>query len=396
MKHLWLGCFSIACMFSQPLFAQTTSLYTTGFEPATFSPGPLAGQEGFLAYTGKNPAGAKVVNTRAASGLSSVQIKGSSLAPYSSEASPRYAAYYRRNFSFNPLAAGKPRVIAKADAAFVPNGTTVPTLGGLELYASTGDLLAGVTLSEDGTLTAFNDDAGPGTEVTGTASLDTFHTLALAADYSARQTEFYLDGDRIGTIPFTSGTTADLGDFDLFYNASEAPNADVFFDNYSVEAASAGTTLVTGRVNLEGLLKPAGRTVSFLFRPASGTAFTLTPALTANGTFTLGGIPAGTYSVLAAYPRHLKRAFSLTANGTSVSNLHLTLFAGDVDGNNTVDVDDLTALLRVYNSTAGDGTYFPAADLDENNQINVDDLTLLLNNYNRTGDRIGLKRDPRR
>ncbi len=63
----------------------------------------------------------------------------------------------------------------------------------------------------------------------------------------------------------------------------------------------------------------------------------------------------------------------------------ISLPLGDVNGDNKIDVDDLTLLLNVYNTRAGDGHYTAEADLSGNGTVDVDDLTALLTNYNVTG-----------
>ena len=273
--------------------------------------------------------------------------------------------------------------------AFFANGSSVSTIAGLQLYGSSGDLISGVLIAEDGSLIGFNDDTGPGTQVERVVTLGTYHTLTLYADYNAKMTEFYVDGDLLGLVPFTEFTGDDLGDFDFFYSASGAqPTADANFDTYSLEATSAGSTLVTGQMDVQAIPNLVGSTVRFDFRPMTGTAFTRTAVLSAKGTFTLGGIPAGTYSVLAQAPRHLKRAFNVIANGLTVSNLRVQLKAGDINEDNAIDFGDLSTLLQAYNALEGDSLYAANAFADINGDGGIDfgDLSTMLQNYNELGD----------
>ncbi len=368
--------------------AQTTAIYATDFEANQFALGALQGQQGFVAHRNKSNSAAKIVVASTLAETRSLQIKGSSLSTYSTT-SNRYAAYYDRSFDFNPLSANKPKMILRSDMAFFANGSSVPTVAGLQFYTLGGDLISGMLISEDGSLIGFNDDMGSGTEVQRTVTLEAYHTLTLYADYNARMTEFYVDGDLLGLVPFTNSTGNDFGDLDFFYSASGAqPTADVNFDTLSIEATATGSTLVTGQVDVQAITNPIGSPVRFDFRPTIGTAFTRNAVLSANGTFTLGGIPAGTYRVLAQAPRHLKRAFNLTANGTTVSNLRVQLKAGDINEDNAIDFGDLSTLLQAYNALEGESLYaaYAFADINGDGGIDFGDLSIMLQNYNELGD----------
>ncbi len=104
--------------------------------------------------------------------------------------------------------------------------------------------------------------------------------------------------------------------------------------------------------------------------------------------------PSGEFSFLVepdAYVLHLKSDRYLGLNDLADAMLGdaalglLPVKAGDVDGNNTINVDDLTLLLNAYNTTSASPQYAPFADFNLNGSIDVDDLTALLNSYNVTG-----------
>jgi hypothetical protein len=58
--------------------------------------------------------------------------------------------------------------------------------------------------------------------------------------------------------------------------------------------------------------------------------------------------------------------------------------AGDVDGDDDVDLTDLTRLLAAYGACASEPEYDPVADLDRDGCVGLDDLTMLLANYGYT------------
>ncbi len=148
----------------------------------------------------------------------------------------------------------------------------------------------------------------------------------------------------------------------------------------------AQTYSLSGTITLQSCAAPSGRPITLQFRPVGGgTNINATATLTSGGAYTVTGIPAGNYNVAIKGTKWLQKVAAANLSSGSVSNVNVTLLAGDVNNNNKVDVDDLTLLLNVYNSTLGDGTYTDAADLTCNGKVDVDDLTVLLNNYNTTG-----------
>jgi len=67
------------------------------------------------------------------------------------------------------------------------------------------------------------------------------------------------------------------------------------------------------------------------------------------------------------------------------------LRAGDVDGNNKIDMDDYLLLLEVYGNTVPnvankENTPEWKADCDNNGKVDMDDYLWLLENYGQSGD----------
>ncbi len=165
-------------------------------------------------------------------------------------------------------------------------------------------------------------------------------------------------------------------------------NQDLVTDDvqrYTLQVQELKPVSVSGKITLQAAVNGA-QPVSFEFRPTSGAASTLvSTVLDAGGNYTLNGLAPDTYDVAIKGAKWLQKVVTGVNANAPVTGLNATLLAGDVNNNNNVDVDDLTLLLNVYNSTLGDGTYTDAADLTCNGLVDVDDLTVLLNNYNVRG-----------
>jgi hypothetical protein len=58
---------------------------------------------------------------------------------------------------------------------------------------------------------------------------------------------------------------------------------------------------------------------------------------------------------------------------------------GDLDGDGDVDLSDLAILLAAYGTCDGDPNYNPVADLDGNDCVDLADLAALLANYGTGG-----------
>ncbi len=152
----------------------------------------------------------------------------------------------------------------------------------------------------------------------------------------------------------------------------------------TVLPASAQRT-ISGAVTLEANA-PHGKQVVFEWVSLDNPATSTQPVTLGNGgTYTLSGIPTGTYALGVKGSKWLKKVVTIGQTG-NIAGLNFSLKAGDVNNDNNINVDDLTLLLNAYSTNAGNAAYNPNADLNSDNAVNVDDLTLLLNNYNVQGD----------
>ena len=110
--------------------------------------------------------------------------------------------------------------------------------------------------------------------------------------------------------------------------------------------------------------------------------------LGADGSFTLPNVSPDTYSLLVHVNLHLQKAVTISAIAANVSNIALTLSAGDANNDNSVDATDFGVLVEAYNtdaSIAGSG-YDPNADFNGDDLIDATDFSLLVSSYSTTGD----------
>ncbi len=108
----------------------------------------------------------------------------------------------------------------------------------------------------------------------------------------------------------------------------------------------------------------------------------LAASLTANndGSFSLTA-PAGSYTAVASASGYLKAQGTVTLHTGSISTLTtVSLFPGDLDGNNVIDQFDAMTIGMNYNAATP-----AAADLNNDDVINVLDLQLLAQHYRASG-----------
>lgn len=146
------------------------------------------------------------------------------------------------------------------------------------------------------------------------------------------------------------------------------------------------TSAISGRITLQGAINQAQPLV-FDFRP-EGTTDVFRRPLTLNSdrTFTLGNLPRARYQIWIKGLRWLAKIISVDTTNGDVTNLRVTLPAGDANGDNSVDVFDLDALIQAFDSTPYDSNWIEGADLNADEIVDVLDLDLLILNFDQVGD----------
>ena len=150
------------------------------------------------------------------------------------------------------------------------------------------------------------------------------------------------------------------------------------------------TKTVSGKVSLEGLSAlAASQPIRFQFRPTDGSApFTLTAPIGTNGAFTFSDIPAVSYNLAIVGDKWLQKVVPLNLALSSPPSPNITLLAGDVNGDNSVDPTDFNSFVSAYGSSASlPGTgYDPACDFNCDGLVDATDFGLFVGNYGRAGD----------
>ena len=175
-------------------------------------------------------------------------------------------------------------------------------------------------------------------------------------------------------------------------------------DNLIVGGYSpAATATVTGNIALEGvkdLSKTNAKAPLGVFDIQFRAPGSLTPlyefktvtltrtAGSANGKYTLTGIPAGKYDVWLKGPKNLAALVSnVTIAGTTGTVANVLLNGGDVDNDNAISPTDFATFVSAYNSSAaiaGTG-YDPTSDFNFDGLVDPTDFGVFVSNYNTAG-----------
>lgn len=149
--------------------------------------------------------------------------------------------------------------------------------------------------------------------------------------------------------------------------------------------------VISGHLDLEGYSGSTdGLPVEIEIRAVGGSTAIVsqTVSLDASSNYTLtADIAAGNYDVLAKGPHWLrKRRPNQALTGSSTTGVNLSLYGGDCNGDNVVDIADYAQLSAAYGSVLGDSNYDPDADLTGDESVDIADFALVSSNWNREGE----------
>ena len=104
----------------------------------------------------------------------------------------------------------------------------------------------------------------------------------------------------------------------------------------------------------------------------------------ANVTFTWNtkNIPYGNYTI-GAYAWPLPGETNTANNNCTGGNVIVTI-PGDINGDFTVNLSDLTLLAKAYNSKPGDKNWNPNADINSDGVVSLSDLVIMGRHYNQS------------
>ncbi len=137
-------------------------------------------------------------------------------------------------------------------------------------------------------------------------------------------------------------------------------------------------TKISGKGTLSSGINPSRASDSLLNVSSQTVAST---QLNSDGTYTLEA-PAGTYTFRISAPGYLSAQKSVTlVLGTTLSIPDVSLFAGDINGDNKIDSLDLISLGGAFEISPAP----LASDLNGDSVVNLFDLTLLAKNWRKSG-----------
>jgi hypothetical protein len=186
-------------------------------------------------------------------------------------------------------------------------------------------------------------------------------------------------GETVGTFEITTSTVATPVSALITAQANGTPKSQ------TLTITPPTSVTVSGVISLQNVVDSV-QSITFRFRPTQGDAFDRTVMLSAAGEYSLSGIPRGTYSVRIKGAKWLAKSVTVDTSGGGAT-LNATLFGGDANDDNSVDITDLLILISAYNQQRDvNAGYRSEADFDCNGTNDISDLLLLIGNYNRRGD----------
>ena len=107
----------------------------------------------------------------------------------------------------------------------------------------------------------------------------------------------------------------------------------------------------------------------------------------ANGNYTISGVSDGNHLFEIEAPGYLRAYKNIDITGSIVMP-SVTLIAGDVNGDDVVNIEDYTAVIAAYGSTPGSSNWNAAADFNRDGVVNIADVTILQVDYGKSATQI--------
>lgn len=179
------------------------------------------------------------------------------------------------------------------------------------------------------------------------------------------------------TVRRFSPKGADLGDFAKGLNAP----ADLAF-----RPVTNTKVTLSGAIELQGNETSSEVPVTFEFRAMYGCpSLVRTIVPDKYGNYAIPDIPFGRYEVAVKGSKWL-RSTAILDMVQDIAGQHFTLYAGDADGNNHIDSNDLALFIEAFDSDPTSDNWNPLTDFNCDNYVDVFDLDLLIQNFDREGD----------
>jgi hypothetical protein len=194
--------------------ARAGVVYSTGFEPPTYTLGNLVGQDGWQIF---GPATVLVENSLVQSGVQAVSVDGSVV----SQSGPFHA-----DVATGPL-------VQLSAGIYIASSSNQSEWQFSGLASGLAPFMGGINVLPGGAIQLQT----PGFPTVGTFSYDTWHNVRYVFDITTQTFDFYLDNSLISAnAPFVGGFVGAFGDglFDTFGGGNDFG----YIDNYSVANVS--------------------------------------------------------------------------------------------------------------------------------------------------------------
>jgi hypothetical protein len=250
----------------EPGVAQAT-LYATGFEPPTFAPGLLHGQDGWYVFDGISLNAATVSPGLPRSGVQSMRFDAAQLENFPGIGNVGFAV---QDLVYDPLAAGTRFVDLAADIHVVRPDGVCPVAFPL---GDPGSCAIGIALDGPGYLPLAVITLNIGAGAVMARNLDAIAALGPAYafgewahlrarfDFQDRTMRGYFNGAFFGAVPFTAGVDASVVAIDIglgVLTPSRVAGLVVHIDNLSVTAVPeprGAAVLAAGLLALAGVAR---------------------------------------------------------------------------------------------------------------------------------------------
>jgi hypothetical protein len=142
---------------------------------------------------------------------------------------------------------------------------------------------------------------------------------------------------------------------------------------------------VAGAVGLEQAVN-LQQTLTFELHEIGGAIITVPVTLAADGSYTITGLPTGQYNIGVKGAKWLRTTLTNVTVSGQISNLNPNLVAGDINGDNVIDISDFALLAAAFGSDPTTANWNTNADLNCDGVVDLLDFDIFAGNFGLTGD----------
>ena len=152
-------------------------------------------------------------------------------------------------------------------------------------------------------------------------------------------------------------------------------------DMVTSDCACVGESIsasLTGAADWNSQCSPRDMTIAFYETGTSTLVELYNLTIDGDGTFSIPSVPMGTLDVFVKIEGSLQKGYLNQVMSAGENNLNLgTVIPGDINGDNGINITDISLVGAAFGSVVGDPNYNPLADLNCDGGVNVIELSLL-------------------